>query len=163
MNQDVRVIKTQRDYDAALARLSVLMDQEFSHDSKEEAELELLALVIESYERSKVDSVNVDPIEAIFFRMDQMNLSKKDLVPYMGSLPKVSEVLSRKRPLSLSMIRKLHSGLGISADILISGSDEVDLDLAADPHYDYLKFPLQEMLDRGYFDGFKEVLKTDKI
>lgn len=162
MNQDVRVIKTQRDYDAALARLSVLMDQEFSHDSKEEAELELLALVIESYERSKVDSVNVDPIEAILFRMDQMNLSKKDLVPYMGSLPKVSEVLSRKRPLSLSMIRKLHSGLGISADILISGSDEVDLDLATDPHYDYLKFPLQEMLDRGYFDGFKGDIKHVK-
>lgn len=162
MNQEVRVIKTQRDYDAALARLSALMDQELSHDSVVEAELELLALVIESYERSKVVSVNVDPIEAILFRMDQMNLSKKDLVPYMGSLPKVSEVLSRKRPLSLSMIRKLHSGLGISADILISGSEDVDVDLAAEPQYDYSKFPLQEMLERGFFDEFKGDIKRVK-
>lgn len=162
MNQEVRVIKTQRDYDAALARLSVLMDQEFSHESKEEAELELLALVIESYERSKVDPVSVDPIEAILFRMDQMNLSKKDLVPYMGSLPKVSEVLSRKRPLSLSMIRKLHSGLAISADVLISGTDDGDVDLAVEPLYDYSKFPIQEMLDRGYFGGFRGDIKRAK-
>lgn len=162
MNQEVRVIKTQRDYDAALARLSVLMDQEFSPGSKEEAELELLALVIESFERTKVAPVSVDPVEAIVFRMDQMGLGKKDLVPYMGSLPKVSEVLSRKRPLSLSMIRKLHAGLGISAEILISGSEDGDVDLAVDPQYDYLKFPLQEMLDRGYFDGFKGDIKHVK-
>ena len=86
MKQQVRVIKTQHDYDAAIARLSALMDDEIASDSIEEAELELLALVIESWERSKVAPVFPDPIDAILFCMDQQNLSKKDLVPYLGSL-----------------------------------------------------------------------------
>ena len=162
MKQQVRVIKTQRDYDAALARLSALMDEEFAPDSNKEAELELLALVIESYERSKVALIKPDPIEAILFRMDQQNLSKKDLILYFGSLSKVSEVLSRKRPLSLSMIRKLHSGLGIPADVLITGSDDDGIDLETEPQYDYSKFPLQEMLERGYFAGFTGDLKRAK-
>ena len=93
MKQQVRVIKTQRDYDAAIARLSALMDEKFASGSNAEAELELLALVIESYERSKIAPVCPDQIEAILFRMDQQQLSKKDLVPYIGSLSKVSEVI----------------------------------------------------------------------
>lgn len=160
MNQEVRVIKTQRDYDAALARLSVLMDEEFAQDSKKGAELELLALVIESYERSQIDPIKVDPIEAILFRMDQMNLEKKDLVPYLGSLPKVSEVLSGKRALSLSMIRNLYKGLGIPAEVLISGNE--DFDMEAEPQYEYSKFPLQEMHERGYFSGFRGDVKRVK-
>lgn len=160
MNQEVRVIKTQREYDAALARLSALMDEEFSQDSKKGAELELLALVIESYERSQIDPVKVDPIEAILFRMDQMNLEKKDLVPYLGSLPKVSEVLSGKRALSLSMIRNLYKGLGIPAEVLISGNE--DFDMEAEPQYEYSKFPLQEMHERGYFSGFRGDVKRVK-
>jgi HTH-type transcriptional regulator/antitoxin HigA len=162
MKQQVRVIKTQRDYDAAIARLSALMDQEFVSGSNKEAELELLALVIESYERSKVEPPKPDPIEAILFRMDQQNLGKKDLIPYFGSLSKVSEVLSRKRTLSLAMIRKLHSGLGIPADVLIAGSDEEGIDLGSEPQYEYSKFPLQEMLERGYFAGFNGDLKRAK-
>ncbi len=154
MKQQVRVIKTQRDYDAALARLSALMDEEIAPGSNKEAELELLALVIESYERSKVPAVSPDPIDAILFRMDQQQLGKKDLVPYIGSLSKVSEVISRKRPLSLAMIRKLHKGLGIPAEILIHGAADEDVDLSAEPQYNYTKFPLQEMLDRGYFPDF---------
>ena len=81
MKQQVRVIKTQRDYADALARLSALMDKDFQAGSSDDSELELLALVIESYERSKVPSVSPDPIEAILFRMDQQQLGKKDLVP----------------------------------------------------------------------------------
>lgn len=154
MKQQVRVIKTQRDYDAALARLSALMDEEIAPGSNKEAELELLALVIESYERSKVPAVSPDPIDAILFRMDQQQLGKKDLVPYIGSLSKVSEVISRKRPLSLAMIRKLHKGLGIPAEILIHGAANEDVDLSAEPQYNYVKFPLQEMLERGYFPDF---------
>jgi len=154
MKQQVRVIKTQRDYDAAIARLSALMDEDISPGSIEEAELELLALVIESWERSKVAPVSPDPIDAILFCMDQQNLSKKDLVPYLGSLSKVSEVLARKRPLSLAMIRSVHRHLGIPADILLGGTDENDIDLSADPNYDYDRFPWQEMLDRGYLGDF---------
>jgi HTH-type transcriptional regulator/antitoxin HigA len=144
--KQIRVIKTQRDYDDAVARLSALMDEEIKVGSNKEGELELLALVIESYERSKIDPVSPDAIEAILFRMDQMNLGKKDLIPYFGSLPKVSEVLARKRPLSLSMIRKVHKGLGIPAEILLLDADD-DIDLGQEPQYDYRKFPGRKCLN----------------
>ncbi len=154
--KQIRVIKTQRDYDDAVARLSALMDEDVKPGSSKEGELELLALVIESYERARVAPVSPDPIEAILFRMDQMALSKKDLIPYFGSLPKVSEVLARKRPLSLAMIRNIHKGLGIPAEILLANA-ESDVDLGQDPAYDYNKFPWQEMLDRGYVQGVSTV------
>lgn len=154
MNQQVRVIKTQSEYDAAIARLSALMDKDIATGSDEEAEIELLALVIESYEHSKVAPVVSDPIDAIIFRMDQQNLSPKDLVPLIGAASKVSEVLSRKRPLSLAMIRALHKGLGIPAEILIGSANDDVIDLSSEPQYDYSKFPLQEMNDRGCFPQF---------
>lgn len=157
MKQQIRVIKTQRDYDDAVARLSSLMDEEIKPGSNKENELELLALVIESYERAKVAPVSPDPIEAILFRMDQMRLSKKDLVPYFGSLPKVSEVLARKRPLSLAMIRKIHKGLDIPAEILLGDAADDDFDLAEEPKFDYSKFPWQEMIDRGFLRGIDTV------
>lgn len=161
MKQQVKVIKTQRDYDAAVARLSALMDEEMTPGSSKEAELELLALVIESYEHSKVEPVVLDPIEAILFRMDQLGLKKVDLVPYMGSLPKVSEVLARKRPLNLAMIRKLHQGLSIPADVLLAQTeDAVDLDEALP--YDTAKFPFKEMFARRYFEGFGGTLHEAK-
>lgn len=153
MKQQVKVIKTQRDYDAAIARLSALMDEDMTPGSSKEAELELLALVIESYERSKIEPAVLDPIEAILFRMDQNGLKKVDLVPYMGSLPKVSEVLARKRPLNLAMIRKLHQGLGIPADVLLAQTDDA-VDLSEELPYDTARFPLKEMFGRGYFAGF---------
>ncbi|MEY4564869.1 MAG: hypothetical protein RLZZ618_4146 [Pseudomonadota bacterium] len=153
MKQQVKVIKTQREYDAAIVRLSALMDEELAPGSAKEAELELLALVIESYERSKVEPVIPDPIEAILFRMDQLGLKKVDMVPFMGSLPKVSEVLARKRPLNLAMIRKLHQELSIPADVLLAESD-ASVDLSAEPVYDFDRFPWREMIGRGYFQGF---------
>ena len=162
MKQAVRVIKTQAAYQAALARLSDLMDKEFAVGSNEEAELELLALVIQSYERTKLVPVSPDPVEAILFRMDQQKLSKKDLVPYIGSISKVSEVLTRTRPLSLSMIRQLHRGMGIPAEVLISDKGGSEVDLSAEPLYNYSKFPLAEMLARQYFPNFKGDVKQAK-
>lgn len=161
MKQQVKVIKTQRDYDAAIVRLSALMDEEVTAGSSKEAELELLALVIESYERAKVEPVQLDPIEAILFRMDQIGLKKVDLVPYMGSLPKVSEVLARKRPLNLAMIRKLHQGLGIPADVLLAQTED-SVDLGEVLPYDTSKFPFKEMFARGYFKGFGGTLRDAK-
>ena len=158
MKQQVKVIKTQRDYDAAVLRLSALMDEEIAPGSSKEAELELLALVIESYERSKVEPAVSDPIEAILFRMDQLGLRKVDLVPYMGSQSKVSEVLARKRPLNLAMIRKLHQELGIPADVLLAKTDDA-VDLSEAPSYDPAKFPIKEMISRGYFEGFRGTLR----
>ena len=75
-SKQIRVIKTQRDYEYAVARLSALMDEDIKPHANQEAELELLALVIESYERTKIEPVSPDPIEAILFRMDQMGLNK---------------------------------------------------------------------------------------
>lgn len=115
----VKVIKSEKEYEAAMARLSSLMDADPAPDSEEEAELELLALVIEDYERGIVHSPSPSPLDAILFRVDQQNLSRADLVPYIGSLPKVSEVLTGKRQLSIAMIRRLHQGLGIPADVLL--------------------------------------------
>ena len=161
MKQQVKVIKTQRDYDAAIVRLSALMDEEMTPGSSKEAELELLALVIESYERSKVAPLQLDPIEAILFRMDQVGLKKVDLVPYMGSLPKVSEVLARKRPLNLAMIRKLHQGLGIPADVLLAQTEDA-VDLGEVLPYDTSKFPFKEMFARGYFKDFCGTLRDAK-
>jgi len=156
MNQPVRVIKTQHDYETAMARLSALMDMNIESGSVEEGELELLALVIEAYERIKVAPVIPDPIDAILFRMDQQGLKPRDLVPMVGSISKVSEVLSRKRDLSLAMIRAIHKGLGIPAEVLINTSSHGDIDISAEPVYDCLKFPLKEMQERGCFPNFVE-------
>jgi HTH-type transcriptional regulator / antitoxin HigA len=154
MTMNVKIIKSAEDYEAAMARLSELMSLDPGADSKEENELELLALVIQDFERQTVPPVKADPIESILFRMDQMQLSRKDLIPYIGSISKVSEVLSRKRSLSLPMIRRLNRGLGIPADILI---EDVETDCAVveqEPEMDFTRFPLGEMLERGCFGDF---------
>ncbi|OGQ96829.1 MAG: transcriptional regulator [Deltaproteobacteria bacterium RIFOXYD12_FULL_57_12] len=151
---NVKVIKNAEDHAAAMARLSALMSLDPKVGSDEESELELLALVIEAYERQIVPPAAIDPVDAILFRMDQMKLSRKDLVPCMGSISKVSEVLSRKRPLSLSMIRRLHKILGIPTDILIKDSDVDEGIVDEAPNLDYSRFPLKEMHDRGCFGEF---------
>lgn len=159
---NIKIIKSEQDHGAALARLSALMSASPSAGSEEENELELLALVIEDYERQVVPPVYPDPIEAILFRMDQMQLGRKDLIPYIGSASKVSEVLSRKRPLSLAMIRRLHQGLDIPADVLINDIATAG-DLSDDePAIDFSRFPLKEMADRGCFGVIKQGIKDIK-
>jgi HTH-type transcriptional regulator/antitoxin HigA len=112
-----KVLKTEAEYEAALAHVETLMDAE--PGSPDEDELEVFAVLIEDYEAAHYPIDLPDPIEAIKFRMDQQDLLQKDMTPYMGSQSKVSEVLNRKRPLGLSMIRALHKGLGIPADVLL--------------------------------------------
>jgi HTH-type transcriptional regulator / antitoxin HigA len=155
MAMNVKIIKNAEDYEAAMARLSALMTLDPKANSKEENELELLALVIQDFERQIVPPVKADPIEAILFRMDQMQLSRKDLIPYIGSISKVSEVLSRKRPLSLPMIRRLNQGLGIPADILIEDVETDSSVVEQEPEMDFTRFPLKEMLERGCFGDFE--------
>lgn len=152
---NVKIIKSEEDYAAAMARLSALMSLDPKPNSREENELELLVLVIQDFERQTVPQVRADPIESILFRMDQMKLSRKDLIPLIGSISKVSEVLSRKRSLSLPMIRRLNKALGIPADILIEdvGTDSLLVD--QEPEMDFTRFPLKEMQERGCFDDFK--------
>jgi HTH-type transcriptional regulator/antitoxin HigA len=111
------LIKHDRDYQVVLDRIEELMDA--APETPEADELKLLAVLVDVYEKRRFPSPLPDPIEAIRFRMEQQGLRQRDLVPYFGSRSKVSEVLSGKRRLSLSMIRNLHRGLGISAEVLI--------------------------------------------
>jgi HTH-type transcriptional regulator/antitoxin HigA len=115
-----RILQSKADHNAALDRVESLMDAPAG--SPEEAELELWTLLIENYESKHAAIPPPDPIEAIRFRMDQLGLNASDLSAYIPSKSKISEVLNHKRPLSLSMIRALHAGLGISADILVQES-----------------------------------------
>ena len=115
-----KVIKNEGDYEAALSRIDALMDAET--DTSEGDELELLVTLVGLYEKRAYPIDLPDSIEAIKFRMDQMGLKQKDLIPFIGSRSKVSEVLSRQRPLSISMMRKLHEGLDIPADVLLKDS-----------------------------------------
>ena len=110
-----KVLKTGRDYKAALACVESLMKQA----SPDVDELELWSLLVEKYEEERFPIAAPDPIEAIRFRMDQAGLASADLHPYLQSKSKVSEVMNRKRPLSLSMIRALHRGLKIPAEVLV--------------------------------------------
>ena len=137
---NVKIIKDQEGYSEAMARLSALMSLDPVTGSDDDNELALLALVIADFEHQTVPPVQVDPIESILFRMDQMNLSRKDLVPYIGSISKVSEVLSRKRPLSLPMIRRLNRGLGIPADVLIEDVETGSSIVSQAPEIQYASF-----------------------
>lgn len=112
-----KVIKTESEYEVALDIIEKLMDAE--PGSPEEEALELWSLLVENYEAKVYPIEKPDPIEAIKFRMDQLGLKANDLSPYMQSKSKVSEVLNRKRALSLSMIRNLNAGLNIPAEVLI--------------------------------------------
>ena len=111
-----KVLKTEAEYEAALAHMDALMDAE--PGSPDEEALELWGLLIRQYEQEREPIDLPDPVDAILFRMEQAGLKPKDLIPYIGSQSKVSEVLNRKRRLSLTMIRNLRDGLGIPANVL---------------------------------------------
>jgi len=114
-----RVIHTEIEHREALAEIHRLIVLDPKRGTPEGDELELLALIVETYEKKRFPIAPPDPVEAIRFRMEQAGLRQKDLVPYLGSKSRVSEVLSGKRPLTLAMIRALHEGLGIPAEVLL--------------------------------------------
>ena len=119
---DIKIIKSEAAYEDALIRIEFLMDAEL--DSPEGEELELLALLVEKYEDEHYPIELPDPVEAIKFRMEQEGLTRKDMIKYLGSQSKVSEVLNYKRLLSLSMIRALTEGLNIPPEVLIQRPDQ---------------------------------------
>jgi HTH-type transcriptional regulator/antitoxin HigA len=153
----MKIIRSEKDYDAALARLEEIFDAD--PESEAYDELEVLALLIETYEEEYHAMDLPDPIEAIKFRMDQEGLKQADLKPLIGSRSKVSEILSRKAGLSLKMIRNIHRQLGISAEVLLreSGASLND----ATENLEYKRFPAKEMLDAGAFIflGVKDPIK----
>jgi len=114
---DIKIIKTEKEYEDALVRIDAMMDAD--PGTIQEEELELLALLVEKYEEEHFPIDPPDPVEAILFRMEQEGLTAKDMIKYLGSQSKLYEVLNHKRPLSLAMIRNLHAGLGIPLEVLL--------------------------------------------
>lgn len=115
---ETKLIKTEADYQKALARMDELFDAKPNTNEFDEAEL-LMAL-IELYEEQHYKIEAPDPIEAIKFRMEQMEIKRVDMAKYFGTRGKVSEVLNRQRNLTLSMIKKLHKEFGIPAESLLA-------------------------------------------
>lgn len=116
---EIRPVRTNEDYKAALKEVSAFFDNEPETDSPEGDRFEVLVTLIEVYEAKHYPIAPPDPIEAIKFRMEQGGLSVQDLVPMIGRTNRVYEVLNHTRPLTLAMIRSLHEGLGIPAEVLI--------------------------------------------
>src|ERR1035438_1891699 len=111
-----KVLKTEKDYDRALRYIEGLMNVPKSPSRNEE--LDLWATLVEAYEKTQYPIADPEPIEAIKFRMDQMGLKPADLAKLLGGRSRVSEVLNRKRPLSLSMMRTLYRDLHVPAESL---------------------------------------------
>ena len=147
---EFKIIKNDEEYQAVMRRIEDLFDAKQGTEDGEE--LELLAALVEIYEKENYPIDDPDPISAIKFRMEQLGLNRNDLVDYIGSKSKVSEVLSGKRPLSLNMIRRLHEGLNIPAEVLLKETSKTLPDSSIMKHG--RKFPFTEMYRLGWFKDF---------
>lgn len=114
---ELKPIRTEADYERALSEMESLWGA--TSGTARGDRLDVLATLIDAFEARHRPMDPPDPIDAILFRMEQQGLTRKDLEPMIGGRGRVAEVLNRKRPLSIDMIRRLHEGLGISADVLI--------------------------------------------
>jgi HTH-type transcriptional regulator/antitoxin HigA len=117
----IRPLRSEADYQDALRMVSAYIDHEPEAGTPEADHFEVLLTLVESYENRHYPVDLPDPIEAIKFRMEQGGMSIADMKPYLGNANRVYEVLNHKRGLSLAMIRRLHRGLQIPAEVLISG------------------------------------------
>jgi HTH-type transcriptional regulator/antitoxin HigA len=117
---DIQPIRTEADYKLALRHISNLMESDPELGTPEGDRLDILVTLVQAYEARHLPIGAPDPVEAIKFRMEQSGLTVKDLEPIIGRSNRVYEVLNRKRPLTLAMIRRLHRGLGIPAEVLIA-------------------------------------------
>jgi HTH-type transcriptional regulator/antitoxin HigA len=157
----IKVIKTEEDYKEALKLLEDLMRGDPDPDSEEGEQLSLLSTLIQDYETRVFPETLPDPIDAIKFRMEQVGLTQSDLIPYIGSRSRVSEILSGKRQLTLEMVRALEAGLGIPAKVLIRKPDSGE-------NYEYQNWDnrlVVEMETRGYFGNapLKKYSKLDLL
>jgi HTH-type transcriptional regulator/antitoxin HigA len=155
---ELRIIKTNAEYKRAVTEAESLITLDPNPGTNEADRLDLLSLLIENYESEKFPIKLPDPLEAIKFRMDEMGLKQRDLIPFVGSKSKVSEVLAGKRSLTVPMIRALHEGLGIPAEVLLQKPQTVD------KHQEIVsweKFPLKEMSKRGWLEATTRELRGD--
>jgi HTH-type transcriptional regulator/antitoxin HigA len=120
----IKIIRTEAEHKEALGIASAFFDKPPAVGTPDGDHFEVLLMLIEAYEQKQYPISAPDPIEAIKFRMEQSGLTPKDLEPMIGRLNRVYEVLNRTRPLTLPMIRRLHSGLGIPAESLIGELSE---------------------------------------
>ena len=143
---NIKAIRSEADYNAALARMEALMDAE--PDTPEGDELDVLADLVEHYEEKHVPMGFPSPVAAIEFRLEQAGLAPRDLIPFIGSRAKVSEVLSGKRPLTMPMARALHGHLGISAAVLLQ-QPGADFDTEIET-LEWDRFPIKAMAKEGW-------------
>ncbi len=113
----IKPIKTKADHRTALKEIGRLMDARPGTPAGDR--LEVLTTLVERYESQREPIEPPNPVDALLYYMESRGLTRRDLEPYLGSRARVAEVLNRRRPLTIEMIRKLHSGLGISAEVLI--------------------------------------------
>lgn len=151
---DAKVIRTEEQYLAYLSEVQQLMARQVAIGSPENDRLELLTVLIEAHEDTKYPVETPDPVDAINFRMQEKGLKQADLIPYFGTRSRVSEVLSRKRPLTVQMIRALSIGLGISAETLVGLTAPEERGTSPKSDADWSKFPLKEMTRRGWLPDF---------
>ena len=142
-----KIIKTNSEYEKMLEEVESLIVLDPDPGTEEAERLDLLSLLIKNYESEKFPIDLPDPIEAIKFRMEEQGLKQKDLIPFIGSKSKVSEVLTGKRSLTVAMIRALNKGLGIPAGVLVQQSQKKD---DSGDEIDYTKFPIKEMIKRKW-------------
>lgn len=145
---NIKPIRNDQDYEEALVLLEALIAKDPEPESEDGDKLSILSTLVEDYEASRYPETLPSPIDAIKFRMEQAGLNPVDLIPYIGSRSKVSEVLAGKRPLSLEMIRALDAGLGIPAKVLIQKPEAASGDF-----YSWSEPLVREMYKRGYFAG----------
>jgi len=151
--RNIKAIRSEADYNAALARIEALMDAEPA--TPEGDELDVLADLVEHYEEKHVPMGFPSPVAAIEFRLEQAGLAPRDLTPFIGSRAKVSEVLSGKRPLTMPMARALHEHLGIPAAVLLQqpGADfGTDIDTL-----DWDRFPIKSMAKAGWIPTLRNL------
>jgi HTH-type transcriptional regulator / antitoxin HigA len=144
---EIKVIKTETDYREALKSIEALMAKDPDPESAEGEQLELLSTLVSDYESKAFPATLPDPIEAIKFRMEQADLKPADLIPYIGSRSRVSEILSGKRNLTVEMMRALESGLGIPAKVLLGQPNQDE----SSQYRNWAPRLLEEMKERGYF------------
>ncbi len=144
----LKIIKTEQAYDAALEELDQLLERDPLPDTPEADRLDVLALLIKTYEGEHYKIELPDPVSAIKFRMEQAGLKNQDLVPFIGSKSRVSEILNGKRDLTLKQARALHHGLGLPAEVMLQ--EFAPALTVEDPTIEWEKFPVNEMIKRGW-------------
>jgi HTH-type transcriptional regulator / antitoxin HigA len=155
---DIKVLRSEQDHQRALQAAGALVSRDPVPGSADAERLDLLSLLIEDYEKRTFVFETLDPVDVIEFRMTEQGLRQKDLVSMLGSRSRVSEVLSRKRPLTIQMIRALSVGLDIPVDALI-GAEPTQKSMphrdTKDAEIEWKQFPYGEMERRGWFKGVR--------